>query len=108
MDSDAHEISEKTLDYINSISHIADAVILDTKTKTLTGGTGAVHDWGISSTIVAKSPIPVILAGGLNPDNVASAVSAVSPYGVDTASGVETERKKDREKVRRFIAQSRR
>ncbi len=107
LDSDANEISEKTLAYIDSISHIVDAVLLDTKTKALSGGTGAVHDWDISSAITAKSPIPVILAGGLNPDNVASAISAVSPYGVDTASGVETKRKNDREKVRRFIAHSR-
>jgi len=108
LDSDGNEVVERTLSYLDSISHIADAALLDTKTKALAGGTGMVHDWEISSAIVAKSPIPVILAGGLNPDNVAASVLDVSPYGVDTASGVETERKKDREKVRRFIAQSRR
>lgn len=108
LEMNATEIAKRTLAYIDSISHIADAALLDTKTKALAGGTGTVHDWGISSAIAVKSSIPVILAGGLNPDNVASAVLEVSPYGVDTASGVETKRKKDREKVRRFISQSRR
>ena len=108
LEINAAEIVKTTLAYIESISHIVDAVLLDTKTKQLAGGTGVVHDWGISCAITAKSSLPVILAGGLNPDNVASAVSNVSPYGVDTASGVETQRKRDREKVKHFIAQSRR
>lgn len=108
VDAVAACIVEDTLDYIGSISHIVDAVLLDTKAASNDGGgTGRVHDWGISSMIVAGSPLPVILAGGLNPDNVAAAVSEVAPYGVDTASGVETGRKKDEEKVRRFIAYSR-
>ena len=106
--TNAADVAEKILADIDSISHIADAALLDTKTKALAGGTGMIHDWGISCAIAARSSLPVILAGGLNPDNVASAVSNVSPYGVDTASGVETERKKDREKVKRFIDQSRR
>jgi phosphoribosylanthranilate isomerase len=52
------------------------------------GGTGRVHDWSVSAAIVAASPIPVFLAGGLRPGNVAEAVNAVSPFGVDVCSGL--------------------
>lgn len=52
------------------------------------GGTGRVHDWLVSAEIVARAPVPVFLAGGLRPDNVAEAVSAVRPFGVDVCSGL--------------------
>lgn len=66
-------------------------------------GTGQVFDW--SCTIGLE--IPFILAGGLNPDNVGQAVRIAQPYGVDVSSGVEEAlRKKDPEKVRRFIMEA--
>lgn len=52
------------------------------------GGTGRVHDWSVSAEIVARCPIPVLLAGGLDPGNVARAVSEVRPWGVDVCSGL--------------------
>lgn len=52
------------------------------------GGTGRTHDWAISAAIVAQAPVPVWLAGGLGPDNVAAAVAEVRPAGVDLCSGV--------------------
>ena len=52
------------------------------------GGTGRVHDWSLSRRIVEASPIPVLLAGGLRPENVADAVRAVRPAGVDVCSGL--------------------
>lgn len=68
----------------------ADALLLDSRTGDRLGGTGLTHDWTISRRIVAAvAPTPVILAGGLNPGNVAAAIAAVGPVGVDVNSGVE-------------------
>jgi phosphoribosylanthranilate isomerase len=52
------------------------------------GGTGRTHNWDISRSIVEALSLPVILAGGLNPDNVATACQAVSPYAFDVCSGL--------------------
>ncbi len=77
--------------------HVADAchaVHLDSRTADRLGGTGRTHDWSISRKIVdALAPlgVPVILSGGLRPDNVADAIDAVRPYAVDVNSGVENE-----------------
>lgn len=80
-----------------------DALLLDTSTRKL-GGSGLAHDWSISKEIVKKVKKPVILAGGLTPENVKKAVKAVKPYAVDVSSGVESSPcKKDPEKVRKFI-----
>jgi phosphoribosylanthranilate isomerase len=94
-----------TLAYISQLEDIADAILLDTKVDGKTGGTGTVHDWTTSQAITIRSSLPVILAGGLKPENVAAAVRIVRPYAVDTASGVETGGSKDRDKVRTFIHQ---
>jgi phosphoribosylanthranilate isomerase len=86
-------------------AHFADAVLLDTRTETRLGGTGVVHDWSISRRIRdALGDTPVILAGGLTPENVATAIASVRPYGVDVNSGVSLARgKKDRRAVEEFI-----
>ena len=67
------------------------------------GGTGLVSDWTAVKQLMAEMPvnIPVFLAGGINPQNVTEALSAIDPYGVDLCSGVEaTVGKKDPQKVR--------
>ena len=95
------------LDIIKDLSGIVDAVLLDTALDGKTGGTGVVHNWELSSDIVRKTSLPVILAGGLNPKNVMDAVRCVRPYAVDTASGVETRGKKDENKLNDFIKNAR-
>jgi len=82
-----------------------DAVLLDSFTKGQYGGTGRVHDWTLSRQIKeAVAPLPVILAGGLKPENVKEAILTVQPYAVDVASGVELRPAvKDHEKIRAFV-----
>ena len=110
-------IADHIISRIDALTGIADAILLDTSISTSTraksgariggegggGGTGKVHDWRISAEIVKRSRLPIILAGGLTPDNASDAIRKVHPYAVDTASGVETDGKRDPDKVRRFI-----
>ncbi len=72
------------------------------------GATGKTHDWKISRRLVELSPRPIILAGGLNPDNVENAVKCVRPAGVDVHTGVEDAAgNKEPQRVRRFVKQAR-
>jgi phosphoribosylanthranilate isomerase len=82
-----------------------DAVLLDSFSKGQYGGTGKVHDWTLSRQIKeAVAPVPVILAGGLKPENVKEAILAVEPYAVDVASGVEANPGvKDHGKISAFV-----
>ena len=81
-----------------------DALLLDSKGEDDRGGTGRTHDWSISREIVSRVAIPVILAGGLSPENVAAAVRAAGPFGVDVNSGVtDASLKKDPQRVAEFI-----
>ncbi len=86
---------------------IIDSILLDTSTSEKSGGTGCVHDWTLSQRISEETQLPLILAGGLKPENVREAIRAVSPYAVDTASGVETCGKKDAVKIKSFIEEVR-
>lgn len=86
---------------------VADAILLDTMVNGKLGGTGAVHDWDHSAAVVGSLNVPVILAGGLNPGNVAEAIRKVGPYAVDASSGLETGGRKDPEKVRAFMREVR-
>mmetsp|Transcript_3501 Transcript_3501/g.5056 ORF Transcript_3501/g.5056 Transcript_3501/m.5056 type:complete len:539 (-) Transcript_3501:29-1645(-) len=83
----------------------ASAILLDTKVKgNVSGGTGETFDWNIARDVSTVKGVPVILAGGLNPENVAQAVKQASPWGVDIASGVEkSPGVKDHQKIRDFI-----
>ena len=85
----------------------AQALLLDTYKKGQIGGTGETFDWALARE--ARKFGPIILAGGLNPENVAQAIAAAQPQAVDVASGVESAPgKKDPEKLKRFFAAVRR
>jgi phosphoribosylanthranilate isomerase len=92
-------------DVVSRASRLFDAVLLDSFADGRYGGTGIVHDWELSKRV--KQIIqtkPLILAGGLNPENVAEAVRTVEPYAVDVSSGVEQQPGiKDRKKIIEFI-----
>lgn len=92
-----------------SLARIGDyqaaAYLLDTYVPGAAGGTGRRFDWTLA--LEAQSQGPIILAGGLNPDNVGEGVRTVRPWGVDVSSGVEAQPgRKDPEKVRRFIIEA--
>ncbi|HEY3665839.1 MAG TPA: phosphoribosylanthranilate isomerase, partial [Polyangiaceae bacterium] len=82
-------------------------LLVDAKSTTpgVHGGTGRTFDWSLVVSLAARRD--VIVAGGLDPDNVAAAVRALKPFGVDVASGVELPgdpRKKDPARLRAFVA----
>ena len=81
------------------------AVLLDTHRTGQRGGTGETFEWGYAGPIAAA--MPVILSGGLTPENVGAAIASVQPYGVDVSSGVETAGHKDPAKIRAFISAAR-
>lgn len=84
----------------------ADAIILDTYDPATGrhGATGKTHDWSLSRAIVEAVSTPVILAGGLNPDNVADAIRQVRPWAVDTHTGVERpDGATDHERIAAFV-----
>lgn len=81
----------------------ASGLLLDSYNSHKYGGTGEVFDWSLACVDIE---LPVILAGGLNSDNVAEAIKQVRPYAVDASSGVESEPGvKDVDKIRAFIRQ---
>jgi phosphoribosylanthranilate isomerase len=85
-------------------SYNAAAYLLDTYVEGAHGGTGKTFDWDLARPVV-EAGLPVLLSGGLTPENVSEAVRRVRPYGVDVSSGVEARPgMKDHEKVRAFIA----
>ena len=81
--------------------HDSKALLLDTYTEGVVGGTGQQFDWTL---IPENIPLPIVLAGGLNPENVADAIKQVRPYAVDVSGGVErTKGIKDAEKIAAFM-----
>lgn len=105
----SRELPEEMMTEMETLTDndLIDGILLDTGKAGISGGTGMVHDWSLSRQVVENTDIPVILAGGLDPGNVREAVKEVRPFAVDTASGVESNGKKDPAKVCRFIEESR-
>ena len=102
-----HVTDESAIRTAKRYEPYADALILDTRTRERIGGTGIPHDWNISATIVTNSAIPVILAGGLTPENVAEAMRRVRPYGVDVHTGVKKDGVRNPERTLAFAREAR-
>lgn len=101
----------KPEDIVTAFAPVVDVFITDTydPTSGASGATGKTHDWAVSRRLVELSPKPVILAGGLNPDNVAEAIATVRPWGVDAHTGLEgPDGRKDEAKVLRFVQEAKR
>ena len=92
-------------DRVRAVAPAVDAVLMDSVDESGAGGTGETHDWAATAEVAAGVDAPVVLAGGLTPDNVAEAVETVRPFAVDVASGVErTGGRKDHDAVDAFVA----
>jgi len=107
-----HVTGPESLVYGEAYRNVADAFLLDSVNAATgqVGGTGRAHDWSLSREIVERCTrdggrsVPVILAGGLNPDNVAAAVRQVRPAGVDVNSGTKgPDGFKDEARVRALV-----
>lgn len=100
-----HVRDEDSVELALAASMHVDMLLLDSGNPTLRelGGTGRVHDWSLSRRIVQRSTVPVVLAGGINPDNVRSAIEAVRPFGIDLCSGVRTNGALDPTKLRSLV-----
>ncbi len=99
-----HVHSTDDLALIHTYKAVSWRIMLDTPTPAW-GGVGTTHDWSIARRAAQETAI--ILAGGLTPENVADAIQAVQPWGVDVSSGVETNKQKDVNKIRAFLQQVR-
>lgn len=101
-----HVEDARALDEAAVYAPVADALLLDSGRPSADefGGTGRRHDWSVSAEIVRRSSVPVWLAGGLTPDNVAEAVAQVRPFGVDVCSGLRTDGALDAGKLAAFVA----
>jgi phosphoribosylanthranilate isomerase len=94
---------------VRELSPFVDAFITDTFDPKIgaSGATGKTHDWRVSRRLVELADRPVILAGGLTPENVKRAILEVSPAGVDSHTGVEdSSGRKSREKVQKFLSEA--
>jgi phosphoribosylanthranilate isomerase len=93
---------------LDAYAAVADGLVVDSLDEAGGGGTGRTHDWDRTADVVESLDIPVLLAGGLNPENVADAVETVRPFGIDVANGVERDGGiKDHDAVERFVDRTR-
>jgi phosphoribosylanthranilate isomerase len=102
-----HVIGPEAVDEAIAVAPHVDAVLLDSGNQSLAikelGGTGRTHDWSLSRKIREAIDVPLFLAGGLNPANVAAAIREVQPFGIDVCSGLRTEGALDPQKLAGFI-----
>jgi phosphoribosylanthranilate isomerase len=102
-----HVRDESALAQSREVSPLVDAILLDSGNPSLSikelGGTGRAHDWAVSRKIRDAVKVPVYLAGGLNPGNVAQAIAQVQPFGVDVCSALRTDTHLDAQKLEQFM-----
>jgi len=106
-----HVIDLKSVELAIKLSNSVDALLLDSgnpnlKIKEL-GGTGRVHNWNLSRQIRDNAKCPIILAGGLKPENVRQAIEEVQPFAIDVCSGVRTNDALDKNKLSCFVKNAR-
>ncbi len=109
--STGHDSSVEVLQDMADVAAVSPGhrLLVDSKVGGTSGGTGVAFDWHLARRVLQSQPeLRVIVAGGLNPENVGEAIRELSPWGVDVASGVESKPgKKDPERLKRFIAAAR-
>ena len=102
-----HVRGPDSVDEAREVAPQVNAILLDSGNPSAAvkelGGTGRVHDWELSRRIREAVDVPVYLAGGLRPDNVAEAVARVGPFGLDVCSGVRTDGRLDGDRLAAFI-----
>jgi phosphoribosylanthranilate isomerase len=103
-----HVRGAESVDEARAVAPHVSALLLDSGNPSAAarelGGTGRVHDWEVSRRIVESVDVPVWLAGGLRPENVAEAVARVGPFGLDVCSGLRTDGRLDAAKLEALIA----
>jgi phosphoribosylanthranilate isomerase len=104
---DTESATRSLSERLNSYAKAGHTVTLDRLVEGLQGGTGESFNWDIAARVSGMGH-KFILAGGLTPNNVAEAMAASRPWGVDVSSGVETGGAKDHDKIQRFVEEARR
>ncbi len=100
-------IDAEEIESASAYDTAVDAFVVDTVDEDGGGGTGEVHDWDRTRAAAADLESPIVLAGGLTPENVPDAIRTVEPFAVDVASGVEASGGvKDADAVRSFVARA--
>ena len=103
-----HVTGPESVDEAIAVAPFVDAILLDSGNQSMAikelGGTGRTHDWKLSREIREEIEVPMFLAGGLNPANVAQAIREVQPFGIDVCSGLRTEGRLDPQLLSQFFA----
>ena len=102
-----HVTGNESVDEAIAIAPFVDSILLDSGNQSLAvkelGGTGRVHDWRLSRRIRESIDVPLFLAGGLRPENVAQAIEEVRPFGVDVCSSLRPKGSLDRDLLALFF-----
>ena len=102
-----HVTGPESVEEAQVVAPNVDAILLDSGNQSLEikelGGTGRTHNWELSRDIRDSIEVPLFLAGGLKPENVAEAIHTVQPFGIDVCSGLRTTGKLDSDKLRLFF-----